>query len=80
MNSYKIKELPITERPRERLKQVGVTNLTDKELLAIILKTGTKKKNVSELALDILTNYSLQQLKEITQYDLSKSLRNSRIN
>ena len=72
MNSYKIKELPITERPRERLKQVGVTNLTDKELLAIILKTGTKKKNISELALDILTNYSLQQLKEITQYDLMK--------
>ena len=29
--SYKIKELPLEERPRERLKQVGVKNLSDKE-------------------------------------------------
>ena len=38
---YKIKEMPSRERPRERLKQVGVENLSDKELLSIILKTGT---------------------------------------
>ena len=42
--SYKIKEIPISERPRERLKQMGKENLSDKELLAIILKTGTKDK------------------------------------
>ena len=48
--SYLIKELPISERPRERLKKVGANNLSDKELLAIILKTGTKNRNVKELS------------------------------
>lgn len=63
---YKIKELPISERPRERLKQVGVENLSDKELLAIILKTGTKDKSVTDLSLDILKEYSLKDLREIS--------------
>lgn len=63
---YKIKEIPKSERPRERLKEVGVENLSNKELLAIVLKTGTKNKNVTELALDILNNYSLTDLKELS--------------
>ena len=63
---YKIKEIPINERPRERLKEVGVENLSDKELISIILKTGTKEKNVSDLSLDILNKYSLSDLKNIS--------------
>lgn len=68
---YKIKELPISERPRERLKEVGVNNLTDKELISIILKTGTKDKNVNELSLDILNKYNLLDLKDIVLNDLT---------
>ena len=68
---YKIKELPTTERPRERLKEVGVNNLTDKEILSIILKTGTKDKNVNELSLDILNKYKLFDLKNITINELT---------
>jgi len=68
---YKIKELPISERPRERLKEVGVNNLTDKELISIILKTGTKDKNVNELSLDILNKYNLLDLKDISLNDLT---------
>ena len=52
--SYKIKEIPKNERPRERLKEVGRENISDKELLAIILRTGQKNKNVTELAIDLL--------------------------
>ena len=70
--SYKIKELPISERPRERLKDVGIQNLTDKEIISIILKTGTKEKNVKELSLEILKKYELQELKNITKEDLMK--------
>ena len=55
---YKIKDIPTSERPRERLKEVGVENLSNNELLAIILKTGTKNKNVTELSFDILKEYS----------------------
>ena len=69
---YKIKEIPINERPRERLKEVGVENLSDKELISIILKTGTKEKNVSNLALDILNKYSLSDLKNISINNLIK--------
>ncbi len=63
--SYKIKEIPEEERPREKLKKRGVHYLSNAELLAIILKTGTKEKNVNELALDILKRYDLVQMKEL---------------
>ena len=69
---YIMREIPINERPRERLKSVGVNNLTDKELISIILKTGTKEKNVSELALDILNKYTLLDLKNVSLNDLVK--------
>ena len=65
MYLYKIKDLPANERPRERLLNVGVNNLSDKELISIILKTGTIGK-------DILNSYSLIDLKNITINDLLK--------
>lgn len=42
MKKFKIKELPKVERPREKLIKKGVENLKDAELLAILLRTGTK--------------------------------------
>ena len=64
--SYKIKEIPISERPRERLKEIGSKLLSDKEILSIILKTGTKDKNVTELAIELLKEYPLFELKNIS--------------
>ena len=64
--NYRIKDLPISERPRERLKNIGIDNLSDKELLAIILKAGTKERNVNILAIDILNKYSLSKFKNLT--------------
>ena len=72
MNYYKIKDIPSEERPRERLKKVGVNNLTNKELIAIILKTGLKNKNVNDLSLEILNTYSMNDLKDISISDLTK--------
>ena len=68
----KIKDIPLTERPRERLKEVGVANLTNKELLSIIIKTGTKNKNVSDLALELLKEYDLLDFKDLSLEDLIK--------
>jgi DNA repair protein RadC len=45
-----IKKLAVETRPRERLKEYGVTALSDDELIAIILRTGTKNTNAKELA------------------------------
>ena len=51
----KIKELPVSERPYERLAEYGVENLTNEELLAILIKTGTSKISAKELATQILS-------------------------
>ena len=50
----KMKELPETERPYEKLEQYGAKALTNAELLAIIIKTGTKEETAVELAQQIL--------------------------
>lgn len=53
---YYLKELPNTERPRERLLSKGAKSLTDYELLAIILRTGSNELSVLELSKSILIN------------------------
>lgn len=50
----KMKELPKTERPYEKLEQQGEKALTNAELLAIIIKTGTKEETAIGLAQQIL--------------------------
>ena len=52
--SIKIKETPISERPYEKLEMYGSKVLSNSELLAIIIKNGTKKENSVELAKRIL--------------------------
>lgn len=50
----KMKELPISERPYEKLETYGAETLTNSELLAIIIKTGTKEDTAVGLAQKIL--------------------------
>jgi len=52
--SLLIKDIPKQERPRERLLECGPENLSNEELIAIVLKTGTKNISAKELALRIL--------------------------
>jgi DNA repair protein RadC len=52
-----IKELPEDERPRERLAQYGATALSSAELLAIILRVGSKDENVIRFAQRLLSGY-----------------------
>lgn len=54
MNS--LKELPKSERPRERLYQYGPSNLSNEELLSIILKSGNKKYSLKEIVLGLLSH------------------------
>lgn len=72
MSTYKIKDIPIPDRPREKLKALGPGLLTDVELLSIIIKTGLRNKNVKELALEILNNYSIFELKSISLEELTR--------
>ena len=50
----KMKELPLSERPYEKLELYGAEKLSNAELLAIIIKTGTKEKTVVTIAQEIL--------------------------
>ena len=52
--NLKMKELPITERPYEKLKMYGAENLSNSELLAIIIKSGTKEFTALDLANKVL--------------------------
>lgn len=50
-----IKKLPELERPYEKAQLYGIESLSNSELLAIIIKTGTKEKTSVELAQEILS-------------------------
>jgi DNA repair protein RadC len=52
-----IKELPEGERPRERLEHYGPASLSTAELMAIILRVGSREENVIMLAQRLLTCY-----------------------
>lgn len=69
----KIKDLPINERPCERLIEEGAHNLNNEELLAIMIKTGTKEMSAKELASLILSEIKdIKNIKDINYETLSK--------
>ena len=51
-----VKDLPIDDRPREKLLMRGAHNLSDAELVAILLRTGKKGKSVLEISREIISS------------------------
>lgn len=71
--SYMVKEIPLADRPRERLMKYGAKSLANYEILAIILGTGTKDQSVLDLAKNVLIYFEeLNRLNEITVKELIK--------
>lgn len=70
---YTIKELPVEERPREKLLKKGSKFLTNSELLALIIRTGNQKRTAVELGQDLL-NYAggLAGLQDLSCEELKK--------
>ena len=66
----RIKDKPLNERPREKLIELGKENLTNSELLSIILKTGLKGENVENISLKLLNKYNIEDLKNISLEEL----------
>src|SRR5690606_12673713 len=71
---FTIKEMPVDERPREKLIKYGAESLTDAELLALIIRIGNDKRTAIELAQDIINKFgglkalyylSINELKDI---------------
>lgn len=67
----KVKELHIQERPREKALEKGIEVLSNRELIAILLRTGTKEISALELADEILHNFdNLGELGKASIHDI----------
>lgn len=72
MSEKKIKDWPENERPRERLIKYGAESLSEAQLLAIILRTGSSNKGVMNLAMGLLDAFKgLRNLDSASIKDLS---------
>ncbi|MGD6795670.1 RadC family protein [Metabacillus indicus] len=72
MEVLKIHDFPLEDRPRERLIHDGPESLANHELLAILLRTGSKKESVLQLANRLLNHFEgLRFLKEASVAELT---------
>lgn len=78
-----IQEIPLIDRPRERLRRLGPSVLRSDELLAILLGFGSKKDPVLEVSralirkfgsIDGLSRASLEELQEVSGIGIAKAL------
>jgi DNA repair protein RadC len=54
METMRIHEMPVTDRPREKAERLGFEALSDSELLAIFIRTGIPGKNALQIASELL--------------------------
>nr|WP_096198860.1 DNA repair protein RadC [Bacillus sp. FJAT-45350] len=82
-HSLMIRDVPQSERPRERMVNEGPKFLTNQELLAILLRSGTKQESVLTLAqrllqqfdgLYLLKDATLEELQQIKGIGLAKAI------
>ncbi|MFB6291360.1 MAG: DNA repair protein RadC [Candidatus Bipolaricaulia bacterium] len=66
MTEYTIDDLPPDDRPREKLDQNGPGYLSDSELLALVIRSGIKGKNVLEICREIIRDLDLDNLSNST--------------
>ncbi len=73
MAHFRISDFTDENKPRERLNSVGASGLSDQELLAILLRSGTRDMNVIDLSHDILRRCGgLNGLRRITAEELNE--------
>ncbi|MGG3915671.1 RadC family protein [Rossellomorea vietnamensis] len=73
-NRLMIRDFPQDERPRERMIQSGAASLSNQELLAILLRTGTKSESVLQLSNRLLTQFDgLNLLKDASLEEITKT-------
>ena len=71
--SLRLKDQPVSQRPRERLAALGADALSHAELIAILLRTGLKGANAVQVGQQLLNRFgSLQSLAKASVADLRK--------
>jgi DNA repair protein RadC len=66
----KIKEIPLENRPRERMMRDGVGVLSDAELIAVVLQKGTRKENVIDVSNRLIAKFGLDKLASLSLVEL----------
>jgi len=70
---FTLHDLPQEDRPRERLKEVGVDNLSIQELLALVVEKGRKGKSVLSVSQNLLAKFgNLARMKEASVEELQE--------
>ena len=73
-SNLKLSDIPVNERPMEKLLKFGADNLSNAELLAVLLRTGTRGENIVSLSarilseldgLDGLLNLNIEDIRKI---------------
>jgi len=72
----KIKDLPRLDRPVEKLIRYGPEKLSEKELLAILIGSGSKELNALSVAQRLLSKFSDINISEVSYHDLYQSVPN----
>lgn len=57
INAFTVRDLPLQERPRERLRKLGAEALSAQELLAVVLGRGVPGQSVMSVAQDLVTKF-----------------------
>ncbi|KXS48249.1 RadC family protein [Halanaerobium congolense] len=71
--NFTIKELPVEERPREKLLKKGSKYLSTAELLALVIRTGNRERTAVELAQDLLNFYGgLEGIQDLSCEELQQ--------
>lgn len=55
--SFKLRDLPNQDRPREKMLEQGPSSLSLQELISVVLNTGTKNEDVSSIAKRVVREY-----------------------
>lgn len=79
--TIKMKDVPLAERPRERMLKYGESHLSNQEILAILISSGTKNESVMELSNRILMHFEgIKLLSDATIEELTsiKGIGNAR--
>ena len=72
-SSFTVRDLPRSERPRERLQKFGSEALSAQELLALVIGRGISKKSVMNIAQELLARFgNIKAISEATLAELSQ--------
>lgn len=68
-----IKDMPVYEKPRERMVKYGASNISNEDLIAITIKTGTRSLSSKDIANTILSQ--IKDIKELRNFNLSRFIK-----